>query len=296
MEQHIAAFLETLRSGRNYSPHTVAAYDDDLRQFSAFLRAHHPAMLAVPATVDRGAIRGFLRWLHEEGFSRKSIARKLACVRSFFAHLQRHHIVSRHPGQHIPSPKLPRRLPHVLTEHDMAALMAQPDTATLPGTRDAAILELLYSTGIRLGELLGLTPSDIDRHGSTIHVRGKGSKERIVPVGKKALDALQRYLRVRPGPAAPGDRIFLSARGKPMNPKGVNRLVNRYIGQVAELTKKSPHVIRHTCATHLLDRGADLRAVKELLGHESLSTTQVYTHVSIEHLKKAYAKAHPKAS
>ncbi len=176
--------------------------------------------------------------------------------------------------------------------------MDQPDRSLPEGVRDAAILELLYGTGIRLSELIGLSRIDVDFPGSTIKVTGKGSKDRIIPLGRKAAEAVRAYLAVRPSfetPRSPS-LLFLTRRGYSLNPKGVNLLMNRYIGAVSDIQKKSPHVLRHTFATHLLNRGADLRAVKEMLGHESLSTTQIYTHVSIERLKKVYSQAHPKAS
>jgi integrase/recombinase XerC len=177
--------------------------------------------------------------------------------------------------------------------------MDQPDRTSTEGVRDAALLEVLYGSGIRLSELIGLLVADVDFENGTIKVTGKGSKQRIIPFGAKARAALRAYLAVRPAFASKGPGVanaFLSSRGKAMSPKGVNRLMNRYIGMVSEIEKRSPHVLRHTFATHLLNRGADLRAVKELLGHESLSTTQLYTHVSVDHLRKVYAQAHPKAS
>jgi integrase/recombinase XerC len=184
--------------------------------------------------------------------------------------------------------------------------MDQPDRSTPAGSRDAAILELLYSTGIRLGELLALRLEDIDLGRRTVKVTGKGRKQRIVPLGGPAREAIREYLRLRdnllPKESLPGDRgadpsaVFLTVRGKSMSPKGINVLMNKYIGQVSEIAKKSPHVLRHSCATHLLNRGADLQAVRELLGHASLSTTQIYTHVSVERLKRVYSKAHPKAT
>jgi integrase/recombinase XerC len=220
-------------------------------------------------------------------------------LRSFYKYLLRNGIIPANPTVLVQTPKLERRLPQFLDEESVRQLMEQPDRATPEGTRDAAILEMFYSTGIRLSELLNVTLDDVDLDGGTIKVVGKGSKERIVPIGSRARDAVRHYLAVRHHflPQSTSPRwIFLTVRGKRMSPKGVNLLVNRYIGAVSEIQKKSPHVLRHTFATHLLDRGADLQAVRELLGHESLSTTQVYTHVSVERLKKVYAQAHPKGS
>ncbi len=299
MQNHIRAFLDYLRDARNYSPHTVAAYECDLREFLAFWESEFPGRVMTPAGVDRRAIRRFLAWLHDGAFASRSIARKLACLKSFFRYLRKMHLVESNPAATVVSPKLERRLPRTLDERCVARLMEQPDRSTTEGARDAALLEILYSAGIRLSELIALRLADIDFDNGTIKVTGKGSKQRIIPFGSRARSALQAYIAVRPELASRGERpsnAFLSSHGKPMSPKVVNRLMNRYIGMVSEIEKRSPHVLRHTFATHLLNRGADLRAVKELLGHESLSTTQMYTHVSVEHLRKVYAQAHPKAS
>ena len=302
MEAHIHTFLQYLRTQRNYSPHTIAAYEDDLRQFSAFLQKHYEDQTHSMNDLDQVTIRLFLGDRIEEGFATRSIARKLACLKSFFKYLHRMNIVGRNPAANVSSPKLEKRLPQYLDEESITELMKQPDTTTTIGKRDAAILELFYSTGIRLSELIHLRLADVDFHAATVRVTGKGSKDRIVPFGGPAKDALKRYIACRGELLHPGTEkevaglTFLTQRGKKLSPKGVNILVNRYIGKVSEIEKKSPHVLRHSFATHLLNRGADLRAVKELLGHESLSTTQVYTHVSIGRLKKIYAQAHPKAS
>lgn len=299
MQTHIRSFLLYLQTARNYSPHTVAAYECDLREFLAFWESEFPGRVMTPVGVDRRSIRRFLAWLHDREFASRSIARKLACLKSFFRYLRKMHVVSSNPASTVVSPKLERRLPRTLDEGSVMRLMDQPDRGSTDGVRDAALLEVLYGAGIRLSELIGLRVADIDFENGTIKVTGKGSKQRIIPFGAKARSALQAYLAVRPALASkrPGvPNAFLSSRGNPMSPKGVNRLMNRYIGMVSEIEKRSPHVLRHTFATHLLNRGADLRAVKELLGHESLSTTQMYTHVSVDHLRKVYAQAHPKAS
>jgi tyrosine recombinase XerC len=299
MQTHIRSFLRYLQTGRNYSPHTVAAYECDLREFLAFWESEFPGRAMTPGGVDRRSIRRFLAWLHDGEFASRSIARKLACLKSFFRYLRKMHMVESNPASTVVSPKLERRLPRTLDEGSVARLMDQPDRTSTGGVRDAALLEVLYGAGIRLSELIGLRVADIDFENGTIKVTGKGSKQRIIPFGAKARSALQAYLAVRPALALKGPGVtnaFLSAHGKAMSPKGVNRLMNRYIGMVSEIEKRSPHVLRHTFATHLLNRGADLRAVKELLGHESLSTTQMYTHVSVDHLRKVYAQAHPKAS
>lgn len=302
MHSYVRTYLRYLRRDRNYSAHTIASYEDDLRQFAGFLGRHYEDRPYSLADIDQVTVRLFLGDLLEQGFTKSSIARKLACLKSFFRYLQKTGKLRHNPATNVASPRLEKRLPQYLDEQAVTALMQQPDVTTAPGTRDAAILELFYSTGIRLSELIGLTPSDVDFHNRTIKVVGKGNKQRIIPFGRPAAAALKRYLAVRHEFEANGRdnqrsaHLFLTARGKTMSPKGVNVLVNKYIAAVSEIRKKSPHVLRHSFATHLLNRGADLRAVKELLGHESLSTTQVYTHVSIDRLKAVYRQAHPKAT
>jgi integrase/recombinase XerC len=303
MHEHVEAFLRHLSLERNYSPRTLASYEDDLRNFLEFLdRREEGAGAMSPTAIDRRILRAFLRELLGQGYAKRSIARKLACLRSFFRYLKKTGIVQASPMATIVSPKLDQRLPHFLDEDSMRRLMEQPDGATPEGIRDRAVLELLYSTGIRLSELIGLNLGDMEMGSGTIRVIGKGNKQRIVPFGRAAGRALEQYIAVRPaltGNARQGtsaaDAVFLTVRGNRLNPKGVNLLVGKYISRVSEIEKKSPHVIRHTFATHMLDRGADLQAVKELLGHESLSTTQIYTHVSVDRLKSIYSRAHPKA-
>lgn len=292
----VEAFLRYVESERNYSRHTVAAYDDDLRQFQTYLQQNGQESEEALLTATHQTIRHFLGYLIEQGFSRRSIARKLACLRSFYKFLVRTGVAAGNPTGLVASPKLERTLPAFLDEQTVAMVLEQPDRKTPEGMRDAAILELFYSTGIRLSELLGLTVEDLNMHDGTIKVTGKGSKQRIVPFGRKAHSALTAYLRHRHHFSSGGDIVFLGRRGKTLQPKTVNRLVGKYISAVSDAQKKSPHVLRHSFATHLLDRGADLQAVRELLGHESLSTTQVYTHVSVDRLKKVYAQAHPKGS
>ena len=293
--QHTHAFLAYLAAERRVSPHTITAYEDDLRDYLSFLDR---VGLAVPV-VDHLVIRRFLGSLIDQGLAKRSVARKLACLRSFYKFLRKHGVVDTVPTAMVATPRLERRLPQYLEEDAMAQVLAQPDRSSPDGMRDAAILELLYSTGMRLSELLALRSSDFDMTGETVKVTGKGSKQRILPFGRKAAEALRQWRAMRPrllGSAEDPGTLFISVRGKRMTPKGVNLLVNRYIGAVSDLQQRSPHVLRHTFATHLVNRGADLQAVRELLGHESLSTTQVYTHVGIDRLKAVYAQAHPKGS
>jgi tyrosine recombinase XerC len=298
MKQEIDQFLAAVRDERNASPHTVTAYREDLRQFEAYLR--EGGMSTDPAAVTPAHLRSFLGELVRRGFARRSAARKLACLKSFYRFLTRRGSLTVNPTALIVAPRLERRLPTVIAEPEAEALMAQPDLSTPEGKRDRALLELLYGTGIRLSEALGLREGDFDFRGGVVRVTGKRRKTRIVPLGRRAAEALAGYLAARPVLAARARggepaALFLTVRGLPLSPKGTNVIVGRYIGRVSEVQKKSPHVLRHTFATHLLDRGADLQAVRELLGHASLSTTQVYTHVSVDRLKKVYAQAHPKA-
>ena len=301
MSDSIRSYLDTLRTLRRYSVHTVHAYENDLQQFQNFLQRHFSSQHVSFTAIDQVTIRLFLGDLLEQGISKKSAARKLAAVRSFLKFLVQGKKITHNPAANIRSPKLPRRLPVFLDEPSIEKMMSVPDKTTIEGLRDRSVLELLYGTGIRLNELVGLDLSDLDLRNNTVKVFGKGSKHRIVPVGRKAKEALQEYLSRRMEllqPKTPsGDRnaLFLTIHGKRAYAKGIYRIVHRYMGLVSELEKRSPHVLRHTFATHMLNRGADLRAVKELLGHESLSTTQLYTHVTVDRLKRIYDQAHPKA-
>jgi integrase/recombinase XerC len=278
MHEHVEAFLRHLREERNYSPRTLASYEDDLRNFLDFLERYATGPIT-PSSITPRLLRTFLRELLRDGFARRSVARKLACLRSFFKYLKKTGVVETSPMATIASPKLDRVLPQFLDQAVMSALMEQPDGATPEGVRDRAVLELFYSTGIRLSELIGLnlqdiemSPHDADVAGGTIRVTGKGAKHRIVPFGRAARRALERYFTVRPaleqktssGTSAAG-AVFLTVRGKRLNPKGVNLLVAKYIARVSEIQRKSPHIIRHTFATHMLERGADLEAVREFL-------------------------------
>jgi integrase/recombinase XerC len=294
----VRSFLEVLDAEKNYSANTIESYRNDLTAFGEFIA--HTGDLQ-PGSISKDDLRSFLAHLFNEGYSKKSVARKIASLRSFFKYLKRKHIIQQNPAANLATPKLDKRLPGFLDEPSMQHLLELPDRSNEDGLRDAAILEVFYSTGIRLSELVNLNISDIDRQNSLIKVTGKGRKQRIVPIGSTALQALDAYLRVRgsngvlPQNRAVTHAVFLSGKRKRIYPQLVGSIVKHYIGEVSELEKKSPHVLRHTFATHMLNRGADLKAVKDLLGHESLSTTQIYTHVTTERLKKVYHQTHPKA-
>jgi integrase/recombinase XerC len=297
----LSAFLEHLEKERQLSGHTLKAYRRDLTAFTAFLDRHYGGDWDF-GRVDRLGIRGFLGELQRRGQAKRSMARALSAIRSLYRFLQAHHGLERSPVRAAKAPRLERHLPGYLdrdrTDMLFAAAEARATGAEPSGLRDLAILELFYSSGLRLSELTGLNLLDLDLLSDQVKVRGKGRKERLVPLGSRASRALRHYLATREDPArVPGaDRqaVFLGRRGRRLTPRTVQRLVHRALDAVGGEGLKT-HSLRHTFATHLLDAGADLRAVQELLGHASLSTTQIYTHTSVERLKKVYQQAHPRA-
>jgi integrase/recombinase XerC len=301
----IAAFLTHLEKERDVSPNTVRAYARDLQGFEAFLRAHLGMEQVAWERVDRLMMRAWLAHLHRQGLGKRSSARALSAVRSFYRFLHRGDLVATNPARAVGSPRLDRHLPGHLDRAQVDTLLAAAATRAQEGrytdVRDFAILELLYSAGLRLSELRGVNRADLDLLGGLVKVRGKGRKERIVPVGAPAQAALRAYERARDGLLArvgpAGDRaaFFLSQRGRRMSPKTLHNAVTARLGQVDEGAGLSTHAMRHTFATHLLDGGADLRAVQELLGHASITTTQIYTHTSVERLKQVYRASHPRA-
>jgi tyrosine recombinase XerC len=294
MDQAVRTYLEYLERERNYAANTITAYDGDLREFILMLRGEGVTQFD---QVRKEHLRAFVGTLVDRGYRPSSVARKIAALRSFYKFAKRRGFVQHNPSVTLITPRRPKPLPTYLDEETVRNLLDHPNRSTAEGKRDAAMLEVFYGTGIRLSELLSANVADVDLHEGTMRVTGKGNKERIVPVGRMAKERLQEYLACRTdhGTSFIDQPLFLSVHGKRLAPQTVQRMVARYIGAVSEVQKRSPHVLRHTFATHLLNRGADLRAVKELLGHEQLSTTQVYTHVSMAHLKEAYKKAHPKA-
>ncbi|MDR0306439.1 MAG: tyrosine recombinase XerC [Chitinispirillales bacterium] len=285
-------FLHFARKEKGYSVHTVDAYERDLEQFLIFLQ-QRKIDLTVTAALSRAALRSFTYNLREQGLKARSIARKVASLKSLCRYCVKQRIISVNPSKTLATPKMDKPLPVFLTRTQADSLGEV--TAADENTRNRAIVEFFYGSGIRLSELHGLTLGDIDKRKKTVLVMGKGRKERIVPLTDQAVDALEDYLKIRTGAAGLGEPIFVNSKGQQLSRRQIERIVGKSLSQVSVQKKRSPHVLRHSFATHLLDGGADIRAVKELLGHASLSTTQVYTHISREHLLKVYRQAHPRA-
>lgn len=336
MKQAIEKYLEYLRSVRNSSPHTVSNYGKDLNQFLLYLS---PPGVEAPGitSITHLIIREYVGHLHDQGLEKSSVARKLAALRSFFKYCVREGMLKENPARLVPTPKLPKRIPSVLSAEEMNGFLNQLADAGRPGRsslpkasasgskdsrvvrranadeeglllrRDRALLELLYAAGLRVSELTGLNLEHIDRRERMLRVRGKGNKERIVPYGSKAQEALEAYWPVREqlllqsgsrgkrGPAPHTEAVFLNYKGRRLTQRSVGRIVKKYVRLVNVNWDLHPHSLRHAFATHLLADGADLRAIQELLGHQSLSTTQKYTHASIRQLMDIYDKSHPHA-
>lgn len=298
MEDEIRAFVRFLEGERNASRETIRSYQSDLRQLSSFLhKAGTPARSIRPSHVTADDIRAYLHWLDRTGEKASSLARKLASIRSFYRFLARDGAELKNPAEGIRSPKLPKPLPRVLTKDDAGALMEFPDGQSPRSLRDRALLETLYSTGARVSETVGINLGDFDPAEGLVRLRGKGHKERVVPIGDVAMRAIQEYRDSLPPTterhelSAP---IFLNHRGGRLTTRSVARIVAQYSGRLAG-GAISPHALRHSYATHLLDEGADLRSIQEMLGHASLSTTQKYTHLASDHLAAVYDRAHPRA-
>ena len=297
MDTLIDAYLQSLAQGRGASAHTVKAYSEDLGQFSRWAQGQNIADISA---VDTARLRQYLQHLQETGLARASRARKTASLRSWFAWLARQGVVAQSPASGLRSVKTERRLPKFLRDDQIEALLAAPDAQTPLGLRDRALLETLYASGMRAGELVTLSLTDIDFDEGVVRVIGKGDKERVALLGRPAVLALTRYLRRgRPALAdkAPADTgaLFLNRNGGRLSDRSVRRMFDKYCHAASSVLKVTPHVLRHTFATHLLAGGADLRLVQELLGHASLATTQMYTHVTTERLQQVHRQAHPRA-
>ena len=293
MKAAIAAFVRHLERERNASPHTVRAYGEDLAQFTSYLE-RELGRAPRPDDVDHLLVRGFLADLHQRGLRKSSSARKLAGLRSFFRYLCREGRLAANPARGLSAPRQEQRIPAVLDEAQVASLLEMPGDGAA-ALRGRAILELLYGTGIRCAEAVALDVHELDLGARMVRVLGKGRKERVVLFGRRAQQALQAWLEERPRLKPRSDALFLNARGGRLSGRSVRALVAQRVRHVALARRCSPHTLRHSFATHLLMRGADLRAIQELLGHSILSTTQRYTHVDTRHLLEVYKKAHPRA-
>jgi integrase/recombinase XerC len=301
----IGDYLRHLAKERDVSPHTVGAYSRDLGAFHGFLTSHYGARRWSWEGVDRLAMRGFLASLQRQGLGKRSMSRALSAVRSFYRWMHRNEILESNPAKAVGAPKLDKHLPGYLDRAQIDLLFQMAEARAWDGgfvdVRNLAILELFYSTGMRLSELAGLGRPDVDLVSQQVKVRGKGRKERIIPIGDQAQLALRNYeskrddLVRRIGARADRSAFFLGRTGRRIGVRVVQKAVSAFLSEVDEDAGLSVHSLRHTFATHLLDAGADLRAVQELLGHASISTTQIYTHTSVERLKQVYRKAHPRA-
>ncbi|HEX3030861.1 MAG TPA: tyrosine recombinase XerC [Bacillota bacterium] len=306
MYASLDAYMYHLQVEKNASPHTLQNYQKDIFQFIDFLAAELAVSddLVRPDQVTHLLVRGYLANLKQSGMARTTIARKLAAIRSYFRYLCREELLEVNPLKAVATPKQEKRLPGFLYQEEMQCLLDAPDPVSPLGKRDRAILELLYASGIRVSELVSLSVADLDFGIGYVKVLGKGQKERIVPVGSYALGALRAYLK-EGRPALAGQKegktltgsapLFVNNKGQRLSDRGVRYLVNKYIQEISVAKKVSPHTLRHSFATHLLEAGADLRTVQELLGHVKMSTTQIYTHVTKERIKQVYNKAHPRA-
>ncbi|MDY6913486.1 MAG: tyrosine recombinase XerC [Planctomycetota bacterium] len=308
----ISRFLDALDAERNFSPHTIRSYATDLVQFCRFLAAGQAATAEqLPPADDLPAgtlkkkllavapmdVRAYLVMMRNSNYSKSTIARKLASLRSFYKYLVRTNVLTTSPVSVIRTPRQDKRLPKHLDIQQIEALLAAPDTTTLTGARDRAIIETLYSAGLRVSELVAMNREDLDEFSEALRIRGKGKKERLVPLGSRAVQAIEAYLAKRTATfgAAKRGALFVNKSGKRLSDRSIRRNLDKHTRQAGIAVHVSPHMLRHSFATHMLNAGADLRSVQEMLGHESLSTTQIYTHLTTRRLKQVYDRAHPMA-
>jgi tyrosine recombinase XerC len=295
-KQYITDFYLYLEKERKYSKSTCISYNHDLRRFNDFLIKYAGSSDIAVESIDKQTIRHFLGKEFEEGFSSKTVGRRLASIKSFYKYLIKVEVLENNPSIYVKTPKSTKPLPNYIDEKIIDTLMEAPPADTIAGLRDRAILELFYSTGIRLGELININFRNLDFNNNLVRVIGKGNKERLIPIGNRAVTAIENYLGKDGRSLKTADMdapLFVNSKGERISQRTVQRSVNMYLRLVTEGEHLGPHTLRHSFATHLLDRGADLRAVKDLLGHSSLSSTQIYTHVQPERMKKIYKKAHP---
>ena len=297
MQKAIADYLQFIR-GEAKSPRTIVAYESDLVQFHTFLQRFFPDAQVQVGQISPLMIRDFIRWMHESGVGNRSLSRKTTALNSFFRFLKLTGVTDKNPMDRIKRPKFEKKLPLFFSEEEVAQLLKIPDTADKFGLRNRAILELLYSSGLRLSELADLQLSDIDMKRGLLRVIGKGNKERMVPVGEPAIQAIREYLPARAELQTPrsSNKLFLTRSGKDFDHRQLYTILDKYFAVIAQKKGYSPHTLRHSFATHMLARGADLRAIQEMLGHANLATTEIYTHVTIEDIKEAYRKGHPRGN
>lgn len=296
MDEELERFLTYMRSGRNASPYTIKNYRTDIGQFLTYCRQEGVTTLD---GVGRSLLRRYLSYLNDQGYVKASISRRIAELRSFGRFLVQDGVLDRNPFRLVSAPRAPKHLPKYLTVREVQAMLSTPDTMTAPGKRDRAMLEVLYAAGLRVSELARLDVRDVDITQGQVRVLGKGSKERITLLGRPALRALTGYLQSgRPALLGkqPTDALWLNQRGGRLTVRGISNIVSQAGIKAGIAMRVSPHVLRHSFATHLLDGGADLRVVQELLGHADLATTQIYTHVSQARAREVYGRAHPRAS
>lgn len=296
-QTYVGAFVRYLKMEKNASPHTVRAYQSDLSQFHRFLRESETGGSVRLKSISRIQVRSFMAYLRKREVGKRTLSRKISTLRSFFQFLRREGVLEVNPARQVYLPRQEKKLPVFLRRDEIKALLEAPAPDTFRGMRDRAILETLYSTGIRVGALTAMNREDVDLIGETVRVREKGKKERICPIGSYCVRALRRYFKSLPqilgaGRSAP---VFVNKSMSRISTDSVRKLLAKYIKKTAIEKEITPHAIRHSFATHLLDAGADLRAVQELLGHANLGTTQIYTHVSQKRLKKIYDRTHPRA-
>jgi integrase/recombinase XerC len=290
----LISFLDYLKFEKRYSQHTLISYQNDLEQFFAYLESQFEG--PEPGTITSVMVRSWLAELKEDTISSKSINRKISSLRSFFKYLMKTGLISQTPMATVHAPRVNKRLPVFVEEQQMETLLTHvefPDT--WKGRTELLVIRLFYATGMRLSELISLKETQVDAGASQVKVLGKGNKERIIPVSPELIKDMQAYISAKPVKDASVAQVFITEKGKPLQPRYVYGFVKQYLSAVTTVQKKSPHILRHSFATHLMNNGADLNAVKELLGHSSLAATQVYTHNTIEQLKEVFRKAHPKA-
>jgi integrase/recombinase XerC len=317
MREHLKAFLQYLKLNRHVSPHTVRAYENDVMQYLAFVAGETGKKISqlAPPDLDMGSVRAHLAGLNSAGKARSSVARKLSALKTFVKYLRREEVIEHDPTAMAVAPKRDQTIPVFLSEAEITRLIETPSTAEPLGRRDRAILELFYASGLRLSELVAIDLEDLNMSGRMVRVMGKGRKERLLPFNQSAADAIRAWMRDRaailtarkpvraakpvkrssPQALTSSDPLFINYRGTRLTDRSVDRLLRKYVAQCSTRMGISPHALRHSFATHLLQRGADLRAIQELLGHAALSTTQRYTHVNAAQLIDVYRKSHPRA-